>query len=161
MSRQSWLIVDRKALVIVGVLALAFLIPVVVWQFQGAGMRSDLVQALRTGNVGGLPVDLQGKRWSEQELAQVEVLAVPDSAGTERAISREIYERGRVVVSSHRYAYQGTIADANTGILHVFGFQRRQPRVWRWVTIHPSSHKLHIERRQEQLDEMLRKAKPT
>jgi len=161
MSHQSWLTVDRKALVIVGVLALAFLIPVVVWQFQGAGMRSDLVQTLRTGKVGGLPVDLQGKRWSEQELAQVEVVAVPESAGTERAISREIYERGRVLVSSHQYAYQGTIADADTGILHVFGFQRRQPRVWRWVTIHPSSHKLHIERRQEQLDEMSCKAKPT
>jgi len=65
-----------------------------------------------------------------------------------------------VLVSSHQYAYQGTIADTSTGILHVFGFQRREPRVWRWVTIHPSSHKLHIKRRQEQLDDMLRKTKP-
>ena len=161
MSRRSWLTVDRKALAIVGVLVLAVLIPAAVWQFQGAGMRSDFGQALRSGNVGGLPVDLQGKRWSEQELAQVEVLAVPDNAGTERAISREIYERGRVLVSSHQYAYQGTITDTSTGILHVFGFHRREPRAWRWVTIHPSSHKLHIERRQEQLDEMLRKAKPS
>ena len=161
MSRRSWVTVDRRSLAIIGVLVLAFLIPVAVWQFQGAGMRSDFVQALRTGDVGGLPVDLQGKRWSEQELAQVEVLAVPDSAGTQRAISREIYERGRVLVSSHQYAYQGTIVDASTGILHVFGFQRRQPRVWRWVTIHPSSFKLHIERRQEQLDEMYMYARPS
>ena len=161
MSRRSWVTVDRKSLAIVSVLVLAVLIPVAVWQFQGAGMRSDFVQALRAGNVGGLPVDLQGKRWSEQELAQVEVLAVPDSAGTQRAISTEVYSRGRVLLASHRYEYQGTIQDASTGILHVFGYQRRERRGWRWVTIHPSSHKLHIERRQEQLDEMLRKSKPS
>jgi len=92
---------------------------------------------------------------------QDEVLAVPGRAGIERTISREISERGRVLVSSHRYAYQGTIANVSTGILHVFSFQRRQSRVWRWVTIHPSSHKLHIDRHQEQLDEMSCKAKPT
>jgi len=148
-------------LAIIGVLVLAVLIPVVVWQFQGAGMHSDFVQALRTGNVGGLPVNLQGKRWSEQEFAQIEVLAVPDSAGSERAISTELYSRGRVLLASHQYAYQGTIQDASTGIIHVFGYQRRERRGWRWVTIHPSSHKLHIQRRQEQLDEMLRKAKPS
>ncbi len=161
MSRRSWLTVDGRALAIVGVLLLAFLIPVAVWQFRGAGMRSDFVEALRAGNVGGLPIDLQGKRWSEQELAEVEVLAVPDSAGTQRAISTELYSRGRVLLPSHQYEYQGTIQDASTGILHVFGYQRRQRRGWRWFTIHPSSHKLHIERRQEQLDEMLRKAKPS
>jgi hypothetical protein len=161
MFRRGWVTVDRRWLAIIGVLVLAVVIPAVVWHFQGAGMRSAFVEALRTGDVGGLPIDLQGKRWSEQELARVEVIKVPDGSGTERAVSQQIHDRGRLVLPSNRYEYQGTIQDVSTGILHVFGYQRQEPRGWRWFSIHPSSIKRHLERVQERVDELKRKAKPT
>jgi hypothetical protein len=161
MSRRGWVTVDRRWLAIVGVLVLAVLVPVVVWHFQGAGMRSAFVEALRTGDVGGLPIDLQGKEWSEQELAGAEVIKAPDGSNTERAISQRIHDRGRLFLPSNRYEYQGTIEDGRTGILHVFGYQREEPRRWRWLSIHPSSIKRHIERVQERVDELKRRAKPT
>ena len=160
MSRQGWVTVDSRSLSIISVLVLAILVPVAVWYFQAAPMRSHFVQALRAGDIGGIPVDLQAKIWSEQELTEVEVLAVPQGAGSERAMSRVAYTRGRVLLSSQHYAYQGTISDSSTGIRHVFGLPRREPRVWRWITIHPSSAELHIQRRQEELDELKRRAKP-
>ncbi len=160
MTRQNRISIDRKLLVVGAFLLLVCLAPVVVWQFQGAGMRSDFVAALRNGNVGAMPLELQQKVWTERELSQAEVLRVPDNSGTQRAISRGIHDRGRLTVRSHQFEYQGTIRDESTGILHVFGFQRREPRTWRWVTIHPSSLQLHIERRQEQLDDLKRSVRP-
>jgi hypothetical protein len=160
MARQNWITIDRKLLLVGAILVLACLTPVVIWQFQGTGMRSDFIQSLRNGGVRALPLELQQKVWTEQELSQAEVLRVPESYGTQRAISRGIHDRGRLVVSSHQFEYQGTIQDDSTKIVHVFGLQRREPRTWRWVTIHPSSLRLHIERRQEQLEELNRKVQP-
>ena len=160
MARQNWITIDRKFLLIGAILVLACLTPVVIWQFQGAGMRSDFIQSLRNGSVRALPVELQGKVWTEQELSEAEVVRVPESYGTQRALSRGIHDRGRLVVSPHQFEYQGTIQDDGTKIVHVFGFQRREPQTWRWVTIHPSSLRLHIQRRQEQLDRLDRNVHP-
>jgi hypothetical protein len=123
-------------------------------------MRSDFIQSLRNGSVGALPLELQQKVWTEQELSAAQVLRVPESYGPQRAISRGIHDRGRLVVSPQQFEYQGTIQDESTKIVHVFGFQRREPQAWRWVTIHPSSLRLHIQRRQGQLDELNRRVQP-
>ena len=62
--------------------------------------------------------------------------------------------RGGVVISSFGYSYQGTIRNSNTGILHAFGYPREEPKRWRWVSIHPSSLDLHIQRALQELEQM-------
>jgi len=160
MTRQNWITIDPKLLVVGAILVLVCFTPVLIWNLQGTGMRSDFIQSLRNGSIGALPLELHQKAWTDQELSHAEVLRVPESFGTQRALSRGIHDRGRLVVPSHQYEYQGTIKDERTNIVHVFGFQRREPQAWRWVTIHPSSLRLHIERRQSQVDELNGKVQP-
>jgi hypothetical protein len=135
------------------VLGLALLVPVAIWSFEGSRMRGDFIRVLRSGSVD-LPLELRDKSWTERELAGVEVLRVAGGSGKEQAVSRTIHDRGRVVVSSHQYGYQGTIKDDATGIVHVFGYSRSGSPGWRWVSIHPSSAKLHIDRQMRQLEQM-------
>lgn len=112
--------IDRKWLII-GILVLTTLVPVVFWSLQGMSMRHDFVEALRSGRTGPLPVWMWGKQWTEHELAGAEVLKLPTSAGTERALSEGIYDRGRLLLSSEQFEYQGTVKDETTGIILVFG----------------------------------------
>jgi len=142
-------------LVVIGILVLAMLIPVLVWSLQGSAMHDDFVQSLRSGSAS-LPVDLRGKKWTEAELATVEVLKLPSSVGREQALSRGLHDRGRVVVSPLQFEYQGTVTDEATGIVHVFGYARKGTAGWRWVSVHPSSVERHIERRVQQLEEAKR-----
>ena len=125
------------------------------WSFQGSAMRDDFVEALRRGDAS-LPVDLRDKQWTEQELADAVVLKLPGGSGRERALSREMHDRGRFVISPLQYQYQGTVTDETTGIVHVFGYPRKGPPAWRWASIHTSSRDLHIKRREQQLEEMKR-----
>ena len=96
---------------------------------------------------------MRGKQWTEEELATIEVLKVPAGSGREQSLSRAAHDRGRLVVSSQQYAYQATVTDQTTGIIHVFGYTRREPPTWQWASIHPSSAKLHIEQRAQQLED--------
>jgi len=140
---------------VLAILAVAVLIPVVFWSISGAAREDGFVDALRAGEIH-LPVDIRGKQWTEQELATAEVIALPGSTGREQALGRSIHDRGRLVISPRQFEFQGTITDAETGIVHVFGFPRKPPHRWRHETIHPSSIQKHIDRRVEQLEEMKR-----
>ena len=121
-------------------------------------MRKDLVLSLRAGTVRTLHRDLQDKVWSEEELADADVLRVPGGAGVQRGITRQVQSGGRIVLSPVQYAYQGTVPDRDTGIVHVLGYQTGEPEGWRWVMIHPSSLERQVQRRVEQLEEMKRQA---
>lgn len=147
---------NRKALIAIGAVLVAMAIPLLVWRVQGAGMREGFVEALRSGTVRGLHRDLQGKQWTEVELAEAEVLSVPSGAGPQRAIARHIHSGGQIVVSSAQYAYQGTVPDYTAGVLHVFGYQSGEPEGWRWVMIHPSSLAQQVQGQVEQLEAMQR-----
>lgn len=145
---------NRKAWAAIGLLALIMAVTVVIWTVQGVSMRDDFVAALRSGNVATLHRDLIGKQWTEEELSTAEVIKLPDDTGVERAWTREMHLRGRDVISRLQFEYQGTVRDNQTGIIHVFGFQRRAPRHWCWAAIHPSSHRQHLERQMEELEKM-------
>ena len=145
---------NRKALIAIGAVLVAMAIPVVVWKVQGANMRAGFVEALRAGTVRGLHRDLQGKEWTEAELAEAQVLSVPDSAGPQQSIARHVHSGGRIYVSPIQYGYQGTAPDYSTGIVHVFGYRSGEPAGWCWAMIHPSSMAEHVQRRVEQLEAM-------
>jgi hypothetical protein len=147
--------IDRR-FVIIGILVVVILAPAIFWSMQARGVKPEFVQALRENKVTGLPINLQGKTWSEAELASVYVRKVPRGAGQEQSIPRAIHTRGDYTLSSSRYTYQGTINDGATGVKHVFGRLRRQPGTWRYEGIHPDSAEKHIQRRQQQLDAIKR-----
>lgn len=145
---------NRNTRIVIGVIVLIPVGLLVLWQVQGARLELDFVQALREGKVGTLHRDLQQKVWNDKELAEVEVIRVPEGAGKERALERHLQTAGRVFIPAHQYSYQAIISDSNTGIIHVFGYQRSEPQGWRWVTFHPSSMQQQMKRRLEQLDKM-------
>jgi hypothetical protein len=132
---------------------------ILVWKVQGMSMRSDFVRALRTGDIHGPHRDLVGKTWSDEELATAEVLKVPEHGNVERSLERSIHALGRVVVPSQRYGYQGSVRDASTGSVHVFGRTRTAPHRWCWYGISLSDIPQHLERRMRQVEEMHQRAK--
>jgi len=130
---------DKRALIVAGVMVAVPVSLLGIWALQGRGMQRDLAQALRSGEVAGLQRDLPGKKWSAAELETIEVLKVPGRAGSERAIARAIHARGRILISPALYAYQGAVRDQATGIVHLFGLRRASPKHWCWVRFHPAS----------------------
>ena len=149
---------DKRVLIVVGLILLIPIVLLGIWAFQGRSMEGDFADALRTGAVKGVHRDLQGKQWSPEELATIEVLKVPAGAGRERALTRTIHSRGRILVSSNLYEYQGTVRDSATDIIHVFGYRRSEPRHWCWEQFHPDSMQIHLQHRTEQLEEMKKRA---
>jgi hypothetical protein len=145
---------DLKPLLAVGVVVLVGAGVVVTWKLQGWGMRDDFVEALRTGQIEAVHRDLQGKTWTDEELATVTVLTVPRKATRQRAIIRTVHEGGRLVVPRDRFAYQGTIRDATTGVVHVFGYTRAAPHRWCWEGMDPDTLGPQLEQRLEQLKKM-------
>ena len=144
----------RTTLILMGIIVLIPAGLLVLWHVQGRQMKPQFVQALRSGEVGGLHRDLQEHVWTQKELAGAEVMLVPEGAGMERSLARHAQTSGRVFVSPHQYSYQATIRDDETEIVHVFGFRRREPQGWQWEKFHPTSMHQHLSRRQEQLDAM-------
>ena len=145
---------DKRALIAVGIILLLPIVLVGIWAVQGESMEGSFADALRRGDVHGVHRDLRGKQWSPEELRTISVVKVPGGYGRERAIARSIHSRGRIFVSKKLYAYQGTVRDDATGIIHVFGYRRSNPLHWSWEQIHPDSMDIHLERRMGQLEEM-------
>ena len=148
---------DKRALIAAIVILSIPIILLVIWAIQGKSMEEDFIQALRTGTATGLHRDLQNKRWSSAELSAVEVLKIPAGSGRERALVRAVHSHGRVFLSSSRYAYQGTIRDSATDIVHVFGYRRSDPRGWKWERIHPDSMQAHVQQRVREFNAAKRK----
>jgi hypothetical protein len=149
---------DKRALLVTAVILLIPVLMLVIWAFQGQSMKDDFAKALSEGVVKEVHRDLQGKEWSPDELATIEVLKVPDSFGTEQAVTRALHARGRIFVSARQYEFQATVRDASTDIVHVFGYRRTDPRHWCWDGFHPDSMQVHLQRQQQRLEEM---TKPT
>lgn len=146
--------VDWKPLTAIGLALLVMIGLVVVWSLRGRSMRGHFVEALRSGKAAESSIQLRGKTWTDQEIATVEVIALPSDTGPQRAIARSLHDRGRSVISGTAYSFQATVEDSQTKIVHVFGYQRREPEHWRWVTIHPASMEKHLRRRMKQLESL-------
>jgi len=123
-----------------------------VWKIQATHMAGNFAETVRSGQLDGLPIDLRGKTWTEEEIATVEVIKLDDSWGRERSIERSIHMRD-AMASRAQYAYQAVMTDLDTGIRHVFGYSRRSPQRWLHVTIHRDSMEQHIQRRMQQQQE--------
>jgi hypothetical protein len=149
-SRESL----RNGLVACGIIAAVMIGMLIYWQLRSDGMRDSFVQALQSGTATETCLELRDKTWSDDELAAADVVLVPESAGREQAILRTLHSRGRIVLAPRQFQYQGTIRDASTGRIHVFGFPRREPRKWRWTGLHPDSLAEHIQQRAEQLERL-------
>ena len=150
--KVKWPAIDWKPLTAIGVVLLVMAGLVAVWSLQGWSMKRSFVESLRSGRAAESSYELRGKTWTEEEIATVAVMALPSDTGTQRGIARSLHTRGRNVISGLEYSYQATVQDAQTGVIHVFGYRRRDPQRWQWVTIHPSSMEAHLERRMEQLN---------
>lgn len=151
---------NKQALAVAGILIAIPIALLGIWALRGASMEGDFAEALRTGNVHGVPVELSGKQWSSEELATIQVLLVPDSQGRQQALTRSLHARGRIVVSPNRYQYQATVRDGSTQIVHVFGYRRSEPLSWCWDSIHPDSLPLHLQRRMRQVEGMQDRQQP-
>lgn len=145
---------DKRALIATGVILIIPLTILGIWGVQGQAMESRFADALQTGTVGSMHRDLQGKQWSSAELATIEVRKIPRSRGQARALARSVHSRGRIFLSSQAYAYQATIHDRSTDIVHVFGYCRSEPRRWQWQRIHPESMAEQMQRRMEQIGQV-------
>lgn len=148
---------DKRALIVAGAILLIPAILLAIWALQGESMESDFAEALRNGDVAGLHRDLQGKQWTADELATIDVLKIPGGYGRERAIARSIQTRN-IFVSRQLFEYQATIRDDTTGLVHVFGFRRSEPRQWCWDQFHPNSLQAQVKRRLKQVEEMKNRA---
>lgn len=120
------------------------------WRIQGASRVDDFVDAMRNGEVQISQVHLRDKVWTDEELATVEVLRLPDSFSKEQSLSRAVHLGSGYTISRHMYSYQATMTDLETGNVHLFGFPRNGPQVWRWESIHPDSMRENLERMQEE-----------
>ncbi len=149
---------DKRVLMVVGVILLMPMVLLGIWAVQGHSMEGDFAESLRTGAVKGVQRDLLDKQWSPAELATIEVLKVPAGAGKERAIARSLHARSRIFVSAIMYEYQASVCDNTTGIVHVFGYRRAEPRHWCWDQFHPDSMQVHLQRRMEQVEDMKARA---
>jgi hypothetical protein len=145
---------DLKPLLAIGLVVLVGGSVVVVWKIQGWGMRDDFIQALRDGQIVAVHRDLQGKTWTDEEFATAAVLKVTPRITRQRAIIRTVHEGGRVMVARDRFAYQGTIRDSTTGVVHVFGYTRDSPHRWCWEAMDPDTLGPQLEQRLEQLKKM-------
>ena len=145
---------DKRALIVTAVILLVPVLMLVIWAFQGQSMEDDFAKALRGGAVKGVHRDLQGKEWSSDELATIEVVKVPNSFGKEQAVTRALHSRGRIFVSARLYEFQATVRDAATDIVHVFGYRRVDPQHWCWEGFHPDSMQVHLQRQQQRLEDM-------
>jgi len=114
--------------------------------------KTDFIEAMRANEVGGMPIDLRDKVWTDDELANARVFKLDDSYGPQRSIERTLHTRGQYTLSATAYAYQATVTNDDTGVKHIFGYTRRQPARWRWVTVHPDSA---IERAQQRMQDQL------
>ncbi len=132
----------------------------VVWHMRGESMDDNLRDALRQGSIDVLHRDLLGKQWTLSELDSVDVVFIPDGAGTQRALERAVHDRGRIEISSTQYVYQGTVRDESTNMVHLFGYRRADPRKWRWAGIYSESMPLQLERRLKQVEEMKQRSMP-
>lgn len=150
---------DKRRAAVIAVLCAVPLALLVIWAYQGKSMEADFVERLRADDVKALHRDLRGKQWSAEELATVHVMKVPADTGPQRALVRAAHSRGQIVISSIQYAYQGTVRDNTTGIVHVFGYRRSEPKHWCWVSIHPDSMREHLQRRMEELEQMEKRAR--
>ena len=125
-----------------------------IWQVRAGQMEVDFGQSVRAGEVEGFPMELRDKQWSERELSDVQVYRLDATYGKERALERTIHTRGDFTISNQQYSYQAMMTDADTGIKHVFGYRRRKPGGWRYVTMHPDSAMIHIEKQQQLLEKV-------
>lgn len=145
---------NNKAVAIIALFVAISAAVLLVWKVQASRMRTHFINAMRNGEVHIGQVDLQKKVWTEEELATTEVLKLDTGYGRERSIERSLHSGGQYTLSQHQYTYQATVMDADTGIKHVFGYLRAEPRRWSWAGIHPDSAEEHIRLRQEQVDQM-------
>ncbi len=148
---------NKKPLAAFAAIGLAFAVSFAVWamwQVQGTSMRGDFVRALQSGKATQFNLELRDKTWSEEELSTADVIKVPTSAGKEQSLIRAVHSQGRVFLSGHEYLFQGSVRDSDTGLVHLFGFQRRDPQHWRWARYHPDSQGQHLDRRMKQLEDM-------
>ena len=150
---------DKRIFIVIGPIVLISAGLLVVWGVQGKSMEGDFREALRAGTIDGVHRDLVGKQWSPEELATIEVIKIAAGAGKERALERAVHARGRIVIASGMYEFQGTIRDNATNIVHLFGYRRSDPRKWCWEGIHPESMPQHLQRRMQQLEEMKNRAR--
>lgn len=137
---------NTKAVVAIGLVVLVMVGILGAWRAQANRMADDFVRAVRADKVGTIPVTLTNKTWTDAELSEVEVIKLDSATGTPRSLERRIHTGGGFTVSAQQYAYQATLTDSDTGIKHVFGYQRR-PEGWRYVTVHPDSAAAHIQQR--------------
>jgi len=135
--------------VVIGILVLVTGGILLHWQILAGKKKGNFVEAIRAGEVDGLPVDLRDKVWSDEELANARVIKLDDSYGPQRSIERAIHTRGEYTISSRAYSYQAIVTDTDTGIKHIFGYSRREPARWRWVTVHRDSALKRTEQRMQ------------
>ena len=141
---------SAKGLLILLILGILLALPVIFWRARAVGKDNELAEVLRQWEIPNPHRDLQGKTWTEEELATIEVVALAGGFGREQAISRSIQNRD-ALIPAQQYEFQGIVTDFATGRKHVFGKRRSEPRRWVWVTMHPDSTREMIEQlRQEQ-----------
>ncbi len=145
---------NTKAIVAIGLLGGIVVMFLLVWRVQADRMGSHFVDAMRDGTVDVGQVQLQGKVWTEAELATTVVIKLDSGYGRERSVQRSIHTGGQYTISRQQYAYQAMVTDADTGIKHVFGYRRAAPQRWQWEGVHPDSMQEHIRLRQQQVDQM-------
>ena len=122
------------------------------WEILAGRKEGDFAEALRNGEVRGLPIGVRDKVWTERELSEVRAMKLDSSAGPQRSLERTIHTRGGYTLSSMMYSYQATITDSDTGIKYMFGYRRREPMGWVCEGVHPDSAQKHVEQRMEMLD---------
>ena len=137
-------LLSRKGLVIVLILVLLVLVPVLFGKVREIGKDDEFAEVLRNGDVPNPHRDLQGKVWTEAELATIEVTALADSTRRPGDIGQGIQNRNALIPEA-QHAFQAVITDMATGKKHVFGKRRRGPVRWTWVSIHPDSAREMIE----------------
>jgi hypothetical protein len=117
----------------------------IVWRFQADRMKQDFCNIARAGGLEQLPPDLREKKWTDHDLASVEVILLDATYGVERATLRLMHTRGKSLISERQYAYQATVTDFATGIRYVFGYRRNPFNNWQYVLVHPESAAQYVQ----------------
>ena len=127
---------DKRVLV-VGLLVVVFG-GVYLWlNVLATHKKGDFVEALTGGAIDNLPLELQGKTWSEKELAEVTVMRLSQDGARQRSLARRVHS-WNATLSPAQHSYEAVITDGTSGKKYVFGRLRSSGR---WVSrgLHPDS----------------------
>ncbi|MFC1736174.1 hypothetical protein ACFL1X_08655 [Candidatus Hydrogenedentota bacterium] len=148
----------KGAVIVIGI-ALLVLVPLISGKIKEVGKDEELAEVLRNGEIQNLHRDLQGKVWTEEELAAIEVTALAADSMRPGGIAQTVQNRNAMIPGS-QYAFEAVITDSATGKKHVFGKSRKGPGRWTWITIHIDSTREMVEKLQREQEEHGRAISP-